>query len=169
MFQPWSWMCAGELSGLKFQLICGTSMDHPDGGEQTFDGSSVSDTSPNVGSASKRICFQSNLPFSLLVQRLKCLMAQPLMKGWLCSLGGTRRRGRWRRDCGGFLQHRENTSLCASRFHSAQMKMVVRTFPSCRILIRQSLWGELCCRFPHPSQDRLKGQFIPKHVALSTH
>lgn len=62
-------------------------MDHSDCSEQTFDDSGVLYTSSNVGSAYTRICFQSNLPFSPLVPRLKYIMVQLMMKGWLCSSG----------------------------------------------------------------------------------
>lgn len=64
-----------------------SSMDHSDCSEQTFDDSGVLYTSSNVGSAYSRICFQSNLPFSSLVPRLKYIMVQLMMKGWLCSSG----------------------------------------------------------------------------------
>lgn len=62
-------------------------MDHSDCSEQTLDDFSILYTSPNVGSAYKRICFQSSLPFSPLVPWLKYIMVQLMMKGWFCSSG----------------------------------------------------------------------------------
>lgn len=99
-----------------------SSMDDSDCGEQTLDDFSVLYTSPNVGSAYKQICFQSILPFSPLVPRLKYIMVQLMMKGWLCP-SGRRGEGKWRRDCEGFPQRhekiitarretREGASLC---------------------------------------------------------
>lgn len=64
-----------------------SSMDHSDCSGRTLDDFSVLYTSPNVGSAYKRICFQSILPFSPLVPRLKYIMVQLMMKEWLCSSG----------------------------------------------------------------------------------
>lgn len=64
-----------------------SSMDHSDCSEQTCDDSGVLYTSHNVGSAYKQICFQSNLPFSILVPRLKYIMVQPMRKGRFCSSG----------------------------------------------------------------------------------
>lgn len=41
----------------------------------------------NVESAHKQICFQSILPFSPLIPRLKYIMVLLMMRGWLCSSG----------------------------------------------------------------------------------
>lgn len=129
-----------------------SSMDHSDCSEQTFDDSGVLYTSSNVGSAYRRICFQSNLPFSPLIPRLKYIMVQLMMKGWLCSSG----RGGEENE-GGIaeafcsaprrsLQRREAREgalpcvcLCVLYFHSAVMQMVEETFPSCRLLITKIL------------------------------
>lgn len=64
-----------------------SSMDHSDCSEQTLDDFSVLYTPPDVGSAYKQICFQSILPFSPPVPRLKYIMVQLMMKGWFCSSG----------------------------------------------------------------------------------
>ena len=94
---PSSVRCAAELpepSGLQpaeVSACCSAARRPVDGSlwscEQTLDDSCVLHTSPNVGSASKWICFQSLLPFSALVPRLKYIMARLMMKGWFCSSG----------------------------------------------------------------------------------
>lgn len=89
--QGGSWLnpptCSRNEVSVCSSAACRIAMDHSDCCEQTLDDFSVLYTSPNVGSAYKRICFQSTLPFSPLVPRLKYIMVQLMMKGWLCSSG----------------------------------------------------------------------------------
>lgn len=116
--------------------------------EQTLDDSCVFHTSPNVGSASKWICFQSLLPFSALVPRLKYIMARLMMKGWFCSSGrgGEMKEGLRRLSAALREDHYGEERGCrrcfshTSHFHSTENANGLKHIhTSCSILITQIL------------------------------